>query len=362
VNRIRFSLVALLVLLGGPQIIYAQQPASLEQIPLAPPALIGVIENAAGQFRLNLTNTDAAREFRGTAHISLGNAAQQTEAGQLAVALAPQEARVFPLAGLKATGDQYLLTIYDQAGVVILYKLAPVRRVQGFAGPPSAPTVTPTPSPSPPPVSENEVQVEPRLAGGENENDPFVLAFELAAPRPIINATFSISAKGLQQRKPVNVQGRITVDFKLPEDLEDHKIKYALTDATGRVLAQGETDLEQLMADDYVSISEVKLDRPAYAPGESAHIVVQLQGTSRRGYRLESSVKDGRGTIFSRDTRKGVSEGKAAQEFSVFIPRETPGPVIFEFKVYDAETGTLLDSGEREIPLTSAGAAPRPGT
>ena len=71
---------------------------------------------------------------------------------------------------------------------------------------------------------------------------------------------------------------------------------------------------------------------------------------------VEVTVKDGRGNIFFRDSRKGANEsGKSNQDFAVNLPRETPGPLIFEFKLYEAETGTLFDSGEREIALTGTG-------
>jgi hypothetical protein len=359
VNRLRFSFVLFLALTCGPQLIRAQQLPSLDQIPLAPPALVGSIENTGGQFRLNLTNTDLTRAFRGTAHISLGNAMDQMEAGKLAVALAPQESRLFQLTALRASGEQYALRIYDQNDLLIFYKVAPVKRVFD-AGRPTAMSAMPAPPPSaaatPPASGEGEVKVEPRLAGGERDNDPFVLAFEVASPKPLLNATFSISAKGLQERKPINVQGRVNIEFKLPDEFDDRKVNYTLTDATGRVVARGEADLDQLLTDDFISVNEVKLDRPAYALGESAHVILMLQGGSKHGYRLEVTARDGRGNTFFRDSRKGVSEGgKSLQEFAVTLPRETAGPIVFEYKVYDAETGTLFDSGEREIAITSTG-------
>ena len=171
-----------------------------------------------------------------------------------------------------------------------------------------------------------------------------------------INSTSRHNAKGFQQRQSVNVQGRLNVEFKLPDELEERKISYLLTNAAGQVMARGETDLDQLLTDDYISVSEVKLDRPAYALGETARVTVSLQGGAQRSFRLEVTVKDGRGNIFFRDSRKGANEGgKSNQDFAVNLPRETPGPLIFEFKLYEAETGTLFDSGEREIALTGTG-------
>lgn len=362
-SRFRFSFLVLVALALGPQICRAQQPVSLDQIPLAPPALVGGLENAGGQLRINLTNTDSTRAFRGTAQVSLGNSSQQAAAAQLALALAPQETRLFPLSALAVSGDQYTLMIFDQAGALVFSKTAPVKRLLEGAPAASSPAVAGAapPTDTAPLSSESEVKVEPRLAGGERENDPFVLAFEVSSPKPITNASFNVSAKGFEQRQPVTVRGRANVEFKLPDELDDRKISFTLTEAGGRVLARGEADLDQLMLDDHVSVGEVKLDRPAYAPGESAHLVLSLQGQAQHGYRLEVTAKDGRGNIVFRDTRRGKNEnGSSFQEYALPLPREAVGPVIFEFKVYHAETGMLFDSGEREIPLQAPGGATRP--
>ena len=349
--RFRFSLALFAALAVAAHPTRAQQPLSDDQIPLAPPALVAHVESAGGKLRLNLANTDARREFRGTAHVAAGSAERQVEAAKVAVALLPGEERLFPL-NSAAGGDQYTLKIYDQTGTLILYKNAPVKRALEAARPPAAPATS----------AAAEAEVQARLAGGETENDPFLLVFEVASPMPLSNASFSVDAKGFQQRKPVNVHGRASVEFKLPPELEERKIVYSLADATGRVVASGEVELDQLLADDHISVGEVKLDKPAYAPGEAAHLVIELQGGSKGGYRLEVAVKQEAGAVSFRDTRKGqVEGGRAIQEFGITLPREGAGPVVFEFKVYDGETGTLLDSGEREIPMTSTGGGRRPG-
>ena len=358
VNRLRFLLVMLVALAGGSSISRAQQPTSPSQIPLAPPALNGSIESTGSQYRLNLTNTDASRGFQGVAKISLGNLTEQNEAGKVDIALAPEESRIFPLTALTAYGDQYTLRIYNQNGTLVFFKAGPIKRA--LDGGPTA-AVSPAPVMSPPPAAistppnESEVKVQARLAGGESDTAPFILAFEVASPRPLLNAVFSVNSKGLQQKKAVNVQGRVNVEFKLPDDFSDRKVPYMLTDASGRVVAKGEADLDKLLTDDYISVAEVKPDRPAYAPGETARMAVTMQGGAQRSYRLEVTVRDGRGNIFFRDTRKGAGNGQALQEFAIDLPRETKGPITFEFKLFEAETGTLFDSGEREIPLTGGG-------
>jgi hypothetical protein len=351
------------VLAFSPPFCLAQQATSTEQLLPPPPPLVGEVENASGKLRLNLQSNDPVHSFRGTALISLGNSAQQVEAGKIALALGPREARLFPLQSSTAAGNLYTLTIYDQTGALIFYKTAPIKSVVDYGSGPTAAAAAPAAAPVAPAASEGEIKIQARLAGGEKENDPFLLAFEIAAPRPLLNATLSVNAKGFQQRQPVNVQGRSNVEFKLPDELDERKIGYSLTDPAGRMLAQGEVDLDQLMADDYISVGEVRLDRPTYAPGDSARVVLMLQGNSQHGYRLEVVAKEGRGTIFFRDTRRGISEGgKSVQEFTVPLPRETAGPLVLEFKVYDAETGMLFDSGEREISLTGGGGPIRPGS
>lgn len=353
-NRRSFSIVVLVALACGPHITLAQQSPSPAQIPLAPPALIGSVENTGGQLRLNLTNTDLSRGFRGTAQISFGNTTEQAEAGKLEVALAPEESHLFPLTALTASGDQYALRIYDQNGTLVFYKIAPIKRLIEETKPVGTAVSESPVADASPSASAKEVEVKPRLAGGESETAPFILAFEVSSQKPILNATFSVNAKGFQQRQAVNVQGRINVEFKLPGELEERKVGYTLTNAVGQVVARGEADLDQLLTDDYISVSEIKLDRPAYVLGETARITVTMQGGAQHSFRLEVTARDGRGNIFFRDSRKGANEGgKSNQEFAINLPRETPGPLVFEFKLYEAETGTLFDSGEREIALTS---------
>ncbi len=344
----------LVVLFVGASIVQAQQPISLEQIPLAPPALLGSIENVGGQLQLSLTNTDQRRHFHGFARISLGNAEQQTEAARIPITLAPNEATVFPLSSLTASGSQYSLLIYDQTGALVFYKVAPVQTASGTVLSASVTAAQVDRAPSQP--TGSGIQVQARLAGGERENDPFILAFEITAPLPLINVTFSISARGLNRHQVLNVQGRANVEFRLPDELEETKINYTLTDKAGQVLASGETDLNQLMMDDYVSVSEIKLDRPAYAAGESAQLSLLLQGNAPQGYRLEVTVKSGAGTIIFRDIRRVATQtGQSNQDFFIALPNDLKGPILFEYKVFDSATEVLFDSGEREIPLTGGG-------
>ncbi|HEV2665341.1 MAG TPA: hypothetical protein VG324_10535, partial [Blastocatellia bacterium] len=90
-----------------------------------------------------------------------------------------------------------------------------------------------------------------------DEPTSVVLVFDITAPSPIINASLSVSAKEFKQRQAVTVQGSANVEFKLPEDFDEPKINYTLTDASGRALAQGELALDDLRQEDSVTVSDV---------------------------------------------------------------------------------------------------------
>ena len=183
-----------------------------------------------------------------------------------------------------------------------------------------------------------------------DEPGPVVLAFEIAAPSPIINASLSVSAKEFKQRQTVTVEGSANVEFKLPEDFDEPKIAYTLADASGRALARGELGLEDLRQEDSVSVSDVKIDQATYAPGESAHFVVTLEGRSPYGYRLEVTAKDANAETLLNDSRKGIfSKGKSIQEFRVEIPAEAKGIVTIELKAFGNLTRKLFGSVVREI-------------
>src|SRR5262245_11343498 len=200
------------------------------------PSLTGTLESSGGAYLLTLDN-NSAYEFRGTARLSLGKEGNQTEAGQLAIVLAPNETRVLRLSALKVTGDQYTLRLYDQRGVLIFYRIALVRQVAGVA-PSSAETgalnneATPKPSapsnPAPVPAAsqtaEPEVQIKPRLIAGARENDPFILSFDFNATRAIMDASFEITAGKVKRNKAVSINRHAVVEFNLPEYLESNQI------------------------------------------------------------------------------------------------------------------------------------------
>jgi len=111
------------------------------------------------------------------------------------------------------------------------------------------------------------------------------------------DANFTLSAKDFQRRQPVSVDGSANLEFKPPETLAERKFSYTLTSKAGQPLARGEVDLDQLTASDMASVGALTFDHPAYAPGESARAVIELQGDAPSGYRLELTVKDGGGNL-----------------------------------------------------------------
>src|SRR5262245_4091619 len=465
-NRFLYLLIALV---AAALTVGAQTAADHKQ-----PAVDGVVESVGGQLRVGLTNTDSAREFRGTAQVSIDAPGRQSEVARFEFTLAPQESRLFPLDSQGTAGDHYTLSIHERAGTLALLKNAPINR--GAEAPPvvmtppapspPAPAATakagsgrralrktlPAPSPSAPatpvhapPASTAQtaakgLTVKARLAAGrpnpspdpeirtlaerlrqaqgretnitlvpappatateatapEQPNEPqgdmikkrsakfarrgnsdeikpiaaeqptatpegkfeapihdevtsVVLVFDITTPSPIINGSLSVSAKGFKERQTITIKGAGSAEFKLPDEFNEPKINYTLTDASGKTLIAGEFDFEALKMEDSVRVSEVKFDRESYSPGQSASLVMTLEGRSSYGYVLEVTAKDENGSILLNESRRGIySKGKSIQEFHLEIPAEAQGIVAVEFKALGNLTRKLFDSGSRNI-------------
>src|SRR5262245_5357835 len=193
------------------------------------------------------------------------------------------------------------------------------------------------------PASEVEAQIS-------DEPASMVLAFDITTPSPIINASLSVSAKGFNGRQVINIQRAGSAEFDLPDDFSQPKINYTLNDASGKTLIAGEFDFEALKMEDSVRVSEVKFDRESYGPGQSAHLVMALEGRSPTGYLLEVTAKDENGSILLNDSRRGIySKGKSIQEFQVEIPSEAHGTITVEFKASGNLTKKLFDTGTRDL-------------
>jgi hypothetical protein len=183
-----------------------------------------------------------------------------------------------------------------------------------------------------------------------DEPTSVALVFDITAPSPIVNGSLSVSANGFNRRQAINIQGAGNAQFELPDDFNGSKINYMLTDASGKTLIAGEFDFEALRMEDSVRVSEVKFDRESYSPGQSARIVMTLEGRSPYGYLLEVTAKDENGTTLINESRKGIySKGKSIQEFQFEIPTEANGAIGVEFKAYGILVKKLFDSGTRDV-------------
>ncbi|HMV86153.1 MAG TPA: hypothetical protein PLD20_09610 [Blastocatellia bacterium] len=310
----------------------------------------------------------------------MGSDNEQKEIGQVQIALPPQETVLLQTNSIPASGDQYTMAIFDQNGFRRFLKIAPLRRISDST-PAIAIALTPIQqrpkansivgNPPPLPSQNNkaedfareasQVQVQARLLANEESNDSFLLSLELRAQLPVKGATISITAGKVKDKKPVSINPQARIEFKLPEQLEAEQISYVLTAKDGRVLAKGDLNLQELMADDLVTINDIRTDRASYDPGETARLTALIEGKSKQGYRLEVSARDGQGQSIFRDQKVvGAEDNVSSLEFSVALPESVNAPVVFEFRVFNAETGLMLDSGEREIPMNSAKPPRRP--
>ncbi len=346
------TLTVLLTSVRGQTTPVSRTQINTEDIPLGPPSLIAEVEKISGEYRLRVTNDDPSRRFQGLAVINLGTAYQQAEAGKVKMSIAPQETAIYLLYSMPVVGDQYTLVITDQSGTIVVHKIAPVRATNdpALTAPPPKP-VSMIPIATEEPV---QLKVKIRLAGGAGENDPYLLAFELASTSQITNARLSVKAKGLDDSKPVNFVGKTNLEFKLSEDLEVQKISYVVTGSRGEILAKGETDLASLMTEDVVTINGMRLDKPAYKPGETAKLTVNYLGNVPNGIRVELVVTDSTGKTVFRDIRKEKKEGELpAHEFSIPIPKDTRESLNVEYKIFEGDSQTIIDSTNRDIPVAN---------
>ena len=101
-----------------------------------------------------------------------------------------------------------------------------------------------------------------------------------------------------------------------------------------------------------ITVLDVRTNRPSYTIGETVKLTVMLEGRSPKGYRLEVLMRDYNGLKMFIDQRSG--DGQSAltpQEFVFILPTEAQKPLVFEYKVFNPESGLLFDSGEFEIPV-----------
>jgi hypothetical protein len=333
-------------------------------------SLAGGIENNNGRLRLNLIN-NSSEEFRGYAIVGIGGESEQKEIGRAPLAIGANEHILLRLDSVAASGGHYKLAVYqslDQREKLVFFKIAPIKTVSDTSIEGSV-SLLPTRSAEPraargdrtpssivepyeaPPVGD-EVRISPKLLAGTGESDPFIISFEFASQRPVFDARLSLAVGKFRESRTVSINRQSNIRINLPDQLDSELFVYTLTGKDGRMLAKGEIDLGRLMSDDFVTAADIRTDRAAYDAGDSVKIEVLLEGSSKAGYRIEAIVKNGKGNIIFTDQRlSSAEENKPSQEFTLTIPRDSSGPITFEFKIYDADSGLLFDSGERGIPL-----------
>jgi hypothetical protein len=321
------------------------------------PRLVASLERTDNQLRLVVTNSSETLSFQGTASVSPD--ASSTAAVRLPFTLAPGETGRLLIPDAVPSNNQYALAVYDQAGALVLYKIAPVTKGESE-------TVTERTAQL---SSNSGIKVVARLPRSSvnreaeiqspDEIEASVLTFSIESATPFKDTSFTISGGDFKQSKPVTLQGRAELEFKLPVASSERRFNYVLTAQNGGLLARGEVDLDKLAAPDAVTISELTFDRPVYAPGEAARAIIELQselqGDAPHGYRLEVTVQEGGGTNLFKDVRKGINvAGRSRQEFLFELPREVKGPITLAYQVFGGQTGLLFDSGVREIVLNEA--------
>ncbi len=340
-------------------------------------SISGWIENNDGKLRLALTN-NSSKEFSGIARISLGSNEEQKEIGEVSITLFPKETSLLQVNGTIPSGDHYTLAIYDQSGGRMFFRIAPLRQISdptpatvvtitpvqqqrskaGASSSNSAASVlaaNPASSADEFAIAATQVQVKARLLASEDGGDSFTLFFELRSQKSVNTAILAITAAKLKDQKQISINPQANVEFKLPDSLETDKVNYVLTDKMGRVLAKGELNLVKLMDEDSVTVGDIRTDRSSYQSGDTVRVITRLDGKSQSGYRFEVSVRDGLSQSLFRDQKVvGKDESLNSLEFAFTLPGNLSAPVVFEFRIFDAETGLLFDSGEREIPLAAA--------
>src|SRR5262245_3493065 len=91
------------------------------------------------------------------------------------------------------------------------------------------------------PTSKPAGKIEAPISDGPAS---MVLAFDITAPSPIINASLSVSAKSFKGRQTITINGAGSAEFELPDDFNEPKINYTATDGSGTTLIAGEFDFE----------------------------------------------------------------------------------------------------------------------
>ncbi len=225
------AVLAIAAGLAGPLLVRSQSPQSGRGVQISPrtPSLTASVERIGDQLRLVLTNPSETRTFQGVASISPEGSTGA--AIRFSFTLAPAETRRLSLPASTLIGNQYALTVYDQARVVVLYKIAP-------------PVVGESQMPERIPEQTAQVAVTSGIKVSArhlrtsvnreaelqlpDDAEPLRLTLVIESATPLKDANFTLSNRDFQRRQPVSVQCRAEIEFKLPEDVSERQFNYAL--------------------------------------------------------------------------------------------------------------------------------------
>lgn len=356
------KIFSIILILASFTIAQAQSQIAIPvpKAPVNPPDLTGEVLRINGEFRLVITNNDESRAFTGQVNLCFNFQAENPVFSSFNITVGPQQNVVAAVRPASGNGDQYLMIATYPNGKIIIHKIANSKTSFDTAllVTNNSPTPAPTPlpptavavNPAPKPGTKGTVKVSPRLTGGSNENDPFFLIFDVSAPEQTFNGSLTIKGKNLDDMKAVGVNGKGTVEFKIPDEYEFQTINYKMTDSRGETVAEGVADLNKLFAGETAAIGEITLDKPNYKIGEKAEVTIEFLGPAPNGLLIEIKANEASGRILFSDrrTEAAASELKPLK-FTVPLNVNAKGSALLEIKIFDAESKVILDSANTSI-------------
>ena len=343
------KIFSIILILASVTIAYAQSQIAIPmpKAPVNPPDLTGEVLRINGEFRLVVSNNDESRAFTGQVRVCFNYQAETPIFSSFNITVGPQQNVVASVRPTGGNGEQYLMIATYPNGKIIIHKIANSKT--SFDTTLLLTNNTPTATPALPPaiVSKPEpksapkgsIKVSPRLTGGSNENDPFFLIFDISAPEQTFNGSLTIKGKNLDDMKAVGVNGKGTVEFKIPDEYEFQTIGYKMTNSRGETVAEGVADLNKLFAGETAAIGEITLDKPNYKIGEKAEVTIEFLGPAPNGVIIEVKVNEvsGKSLFSDRKTEAATSELKPIK-ISVPLNVTAKGSALLEVKIFDAES------------------------
>ena len=335
-------------------------PNPVSKTPVNPPDLSGEVLRINGEFRLVISNNDETRSFTGQVNLCFNFQAENPVFSNFNITVGPQQNVVAAVRPAGGNGDQYLMIAKYPDGKIIIHKIANSKTsfdttllvTNNAPTPPPTPTLPPATAAAPNPAATKKgaIKVSPKLTGGSNEHDPFFLVFDISAPDQVFNGSLTIKGKNLDDMKPVGVNGKGSVEFKIPDEYEFQTISYKMTDSRGETVSEGVADLNKLFAGETAAISEITLDKPNYKVGDKAEITIEFLGPAPTGAIIEIKAVEASGRSFFNDrrTEPATSELKPLK-ITVPLTVSAKGSALLEIKIFDGESKVILDSANTSI-------------